>query len=371
MKPGKTRYITDRRRRIEWLTFSVCLIAALLLSTWPAPVPVRAQQQQQAPPPAKPGQKPEKDPKKDPKKADLDDDPGQVLRVGTQLINVLFSVSDKQNRYINDITKEEITVLEDGKPQQIFTFKKETDLPLTMALLVDVSGSEKYVLPLLKEAGLRFFSNVMRQGKDTAGVVKFERDVTLIESLTSNPQRLKRGLEKVSYVEPPPSGVFGGSTPPINSGSGGTSMFDAVVATAHDLLAGEAGRKTMILLTDGEDTTSRMKIADAINDALRAEASVYAIGIGDPGFGGVNKGVLNKLCEATGGRAYFPQHPSDLDRAFAELEQDLRQQYLLAYEPEAILADGGFRKIEIRVGAARKEPRIRHRRGYYAPRPPK
>jgi VWFA-related protein len=300
-----------------------------------------------------------------------EDDDQQPIRVGTQLVNVLFSVSDKQNRYINDLTKEDIQILEDGKAQQIFTFKKETDLPLTMALLIDVSGSEKYVLPLLKETGQNFFRSVILPNKDTAAIVKFEGEPTLMQGLTSSLDRLRKALEEVAYIEPPPVGVFGGPTPPINSGSrqGGTSMYDAVIATASDLLAGEAGRKTMILLTDGQDTTSRMKMSDAINDALKAETSIYAIGVGDPAYGGVNEGKLRQLCEATGGRAYFPKGPGDLDRAFAELEKDLRQQYLIAYEPDNAAADGGFRKIEVRVSNRNpKEIKIRHRRGYYAPK---
>lgn len=318
-------------------------------------------QQEKTQSPQKKTQKEEKNP---------EEESQQPIRIGTQLVNVLFSVSDKQNRYLNDLTRADVTILEDGKPQEIFTFKKETDLPLTMALLVDVSGSERYVLPALKDAGQHFFRSVLRQGKDTAAIVKFEGELTLIQNLTSSLSRLRKGLEEVTFVEPPPVGVFGGPTPPINGGSrqGGTSLYDAVIASAADLLAGEAGRKTLILLTDGEDTTSRMKIGDAINEALHAEASIYAIGIGDPSFG-IDKGTLNKLCDATGGRAYFPKGPADLDRAFAELEEDLRQQYLIAYEPENQTADGGFRKIEVRVNNRDpKDLKLRHRRGYYAPK---
>jgi len=330
-----------------------------------------AQQDKQQPPKSAQQKPQDKKPATDQQKQKAPaEDEGQI-RVGTQLVNVLFSVSDKQNRYINDLTKEDVVILEDGKPQQIFTFKKETDLPLTMALLVDVSGSEKYVLPVLKETGQRFFSSVIRAGKDTAAIVKFEGEPTLMQGLTSSLPRLRKALEDVAYVEPPRIGIYGGPTPPINGGSrqGGTSLYDAVVATAGDLLAGEAGRKTIILLTDGVDTTSRMKIADAINEALRAEASIYAIGIGDPGFDGVDEGKLKKLCEETGGRAYFPKGPGDLDRAFAQLEADLRQQYLIAYEPETISADGSFHKIELRLPKRNiKDLRVRHRRGYYSPK---
>lgn len=296
-------------------------------------------------------------------------DEEQTIRLGTQLVNVLFSAQDKQNRYVNDIAQEELEILENGQPQQIFTFKKEFDLPLTLSLLIDVSGSERYTLPLLKDAGGHFIDSVIRSGKDTAAVVKFEGEATVMQGLTSNPARVRKALEDVAFIAPPPVGIYGGPTPPINSGSrqGGTSLWDSIIATSADLLAKEPGRKTIILLTDGEDTTSRMKIGDAIDEALRAEVVIYAIGIGDPGFGGVNEGALKRICEATGGRAVFPRRARELDQAFLQLEQDLRQQYLLAYEPKNDATDGTFRKIEIRV-AARKDVKLRHRRGYYAPK---
>ncbi len=314
--------------------------------------------------PADPKQDPQKPPQRPAKEEDA-----QTIRVGTQLVNVLFSVNDKQNRYINDLTKEDVAIFEDGKPQEIFTFKRETDLPLTMAILVDTSGSEQYALPRLKEAGSVFVESIIKAGKDTAAIIQFEGEATLLQGLTSNPARLRKALAEVAYIAPPPIGVFGGPTPPINGGSrqGGTSMNDAIIATAADLLAKEPGRKTIILISDGEDTTSRKKIGDAIDEALRAEVVIYAIGIGDPSFGGVNEGVLKRLCEATGGRAFIPQGLRDLDRAFAQLEQDLRQQYLLAYEPSNEASDGAFRKIEVRV-PARKELKVRHRRGYYSPK---
>jgi Ca-activated chloride channel homolog len=293
----------------------------------------------------------------------------QTIKLDTQLVNVLFSVQDKQNRYINDINQDEIEILENGVAQNIFTFKREFDLPLTLVLLVDVSGSEQYTLPRLKDAGSQFVNSVIRKGKDTAAVIKFEGEATVMTNLTSNPERVRKALEEIAFIAAPPVTITGPTTPPINSGSrqGGTSLYDAIVATSADMLAKEPGRKTIIVLTDGEDTTSRMKIGDAIEDALRAEVVIYAIGIGDPGFGGVNEGVLKKLCDATGGRPVFPKSARDLDKAFAELEKDLRQQYLLAYEPKNDQNDGNFRKIEIRI-PNRKEIRTRHRRGYYAPK---
>ncbi len=309
-----------------------------------------------------------------PKQKPKEDEPEQVLKVGTRLVNTLFSVTDKQNRYVDNLKQEDLQVLENGQPQAIFTFKKEFDLPLTMAIMVDVSGSEQYVLPQLKDAGAHFIDLVIRTGKDTAAIIKFEGEATLMQGLTSNKNRLRKGMEEISYIAPP--GQYGG-TPGINGGSrqGGTSIWDSVVAACGDLLAKEAGRKTIVILTDGVDTTSRMKLNDAINEALRAEVVIYAIGIGDPSSGGtfigngVNEGDLRKLTEATGGRAVIPNSRRDLDSAFAQLEQDMRQQYLLAYEPSNETPDGTFRKIEIKVPKLKeKEFKIRHRRGYYAPK---
>ncbi|HEU0186165.1 MAG TPA: VWA domain-containing protein [Blastocatellia bacterium] len=292
-----------------------------------------------------------------------------TLKFGSKLVNVLFSVQDKQNRYLNDLKQEDVQILENGQVQDIFTFKLEKDLPLTMAILVDVSGSERYTLPQLKDSGARFVESVVRTGKDTVAVLKFEGEATVMQELTSNPKRVRKALEDIAFVAPPPVTVYGGSTPPINGDSrqGSTAIWDAVVATSADMLAREPGRKVIIVLTDGEDTSSRMKLDESINEALRAEVVVYSIGIGDPGAG-VNEGVLKKLSESTGGRAVFPKEARDLDKAFAQLEQDLRQQYLLAYEPKNETTDGGFRKLEIRVVNKNvKDFKIRHRKGYYAP----
>ena len=299
----------------------------------------------------------------------------QVLKLGTKLVNVLFSVTDKQNRYINDLKKEEVQILENGQPQEIFAFRRELDLPLTMAIMVDVSGSEQFVLPQLKDAGAHFVDAVMKTGKDTGAIIKFEGEATLMQGLTSSKDRMRRGLEEISYITPPQA--IGGirSTPGINGNSrqGGTSIYDSIVAACGDLLAKEAGRKTIVLLTDGVDTTSRMKLNDAIDEALRAEVVIYAIGIGDPasmgsfGGSGVDEGMLRKLTEATGGRVFIPDSRRSLDSAFVQLEQDMRQQYLLAYEPTNETPDGGFRKIELKVPKFKeKDIKVRHRRGYYA-----
>ncbi|MCI0336282.1 MAG: VWA domain-containing protein [Acidobacteria bacterium] len=293
---------------------------------------------------------------------------GQAIRLGTQLVNVLFSVTDKDNHYISNLSKSDVTVLENGKPQVIFTFKHELDLPLTIAILVDTSNSVLPVLPRLTDAGSQFINSVIRM-KDTAAIVQFDSEATLIRDLTSSVARLRSGLREIAGIESERNVVFGGTLPPINTGSrlGGTSIYDSIAAVCEDLLVGKAGRKTIILFTDGYDTTSRLKRSEAVDEAIRAEAVIYAIGIGDQKEEGVNKGELNKLCDPTGGRAFIPRDVEDLDRAFTQLEEELRRQYLLAYEPSNDAVDGSFRKIEVRV-ANRKGIRIRHRRGYYAVR---
>jgi Ca-activated chloride channel family protein len=294
------------------------------------------------------------------------EDPAPAIRLDTQLVNVLFSAADKQNRYVNDLTASDVKVLEDGKPQEIFTFKRETDLPLTMAILVDVSYSVAYVLPQLTDAGARFVNSIIRPNKDKAAIIEFDGEATIVRDLTANAALLRRGLAEIARNAPPPQTHR--LPPPIITGSrkGGTSIFDSVVATADDLLAKEVGRKTIILFTDGRDTTSFTDRTEAIEEALRAEVIVYAIGIGDPEVDGVDRKALDRLCEPTGGRAFIPKYVEDLDEAFRQLERELRQQYLVAYEPANTAADGKFRKIEVRI-ANRKDIRVRHRRGYYAP----
>jgi VWFA-related protein len=344
------------------LVIAATMAAALSYAFAPQP---RANAQQDNKQDQKKSQQQKQQPQKPQQKED-----DLTLKFGAKLVNVLFSVQDKQNRFLNDLKQEDVQVLEDGQLQEIFTFKRELDLPLTMAILVDVSGSERFTLPHLKEAGGRFVDSVVRTGKDTVSVLKFEGEATVMQELTSNPKRVRKALEEIAFTAPPPVSVYGGSTPPINGGSrqGTTAIWDAVIATSADMLAREPGRKTIILFTDGVDTSSRMKLDEAINEALRAEVVIYSIGIGDPGFDGVNEGALRKISEATGGRAVFPDSARDLDKAFAQLEQDLRQQYLLAYEPKNEAPDGGFRKLEIKVVKQNaKNLKIRHRRGYYAP----
>ena len=311
----------------------------------------------QDPPPPPP-------PVEEPPPPSQDDD---KVQLGTELVNVPFNVSDKKNRPIVDLKQEEIQVFEDGKPQKIFSFERQFETALTIALLVDVSGSQELTIGVEREAASRFFQKVLRADKDLAGVITFAKEVVLEQGLTSNLSSLNKALDRARVS--PSSGLGRGGTAPTNPLAGGTSMFDAVYLAAEDVLRREAGRRVVILLTDGVDTTSVYNSAAAIERAWRSEVIIYAIGIGDRNYNPVSTGPLDKLAKETGGRVFVPDNINELDRAFAEIESDLRQQYVISYEPSNTALDGTFRKIEVRVAPseARKDLRVRHRRGYYAP----
>jgi Ca-activated chloride channel family protein len=304
--------------------------------------------------------------KKDQQPADEGAQDDESIKIGTQLVTVPFNITDKTNRYVNDLKKEDLEVLEDNKPQQIFSFERQTDLAITIAMLIDISGSEEYTLPMEKAAGARFFQRVLRPRKDLGAVVTFEGEAELVQNLTSDPAKLERALDEVRIALPSASVRVGG-TPPINGGSraGSTAIWDAVYSVSNDLLKREAGRRVIILITDGEDTSSAVKLRDAIERTWRNEVIVYAIGIGDPAYG-VDSGVLKKITQETGGRAFFPRNEGDLDKAFTQIDEDLRSQYVLAYTPANGAKDGSFRTIQLRV-KNQKELNVRHRRGYFAP----
>lgn len=340
---------------------ALSLIVALAFST---SLNVSAQQSQQQKPPAEGQQK--KDSKD--KKAEEPQEEEQGVRLGTQLVTVPFNVTDKTNHYINDLKKEDLEILEDNKPQGVFSFERQTDLPITIAMLIDISGSQEYTLPYEKAAGQRFLQKVLRPQKDLAAIVSFEGDTELVQNLTQDMNKLSRALDSVQIpVTGATVGGIGG-TPPINGGSrvGGTSLYDAIYAVSADLLSREAGRRVIILLTDGQDTTSRIKMREAIERTWRNEVIVYSIGIGDRSYG-IDSGTLKKIASETGGRAFFPRNEEDLDKAFRMIDEDLRSQYIVSYEPSNEAKDGSFRTIQMKV-KNRKELTVRHRRGYFAPK---
>src|SRR5216684_1774447 len=305
----------------------------------------------------------------------------EVIRVDTNLTNILFTAADKQKRFVTNLKREDIRVLEDGVPQEIFTFQPNADLPLSLAILIDTSGSEERTLPEEKAAARAFLESVMRPAKDEAAVVSFTGEVTLEQGLTGNVARLRRAIDQVEFV--PPSGYIGGGvvvggTPPISGTqqtlAGSTAIWDAIWATSNELLtdSAEHQRRAIILLTDGEDTISQVRMQEAISRALKADALIYAIGIGDRYNFGINESALKKITEGTGGRAYFPRNERDLREAFAQIERELREQYLIAYSPSNKTRDGSYRRVTIEITnpELRKDNlRLTYRPGYFAKTP--
>ena len=305
-------------------------------------------------------------------------DSDEVIKVETNLTNIFFTAADKNKRFISNLKAEDIRVLEDGQPQEVFTFQQNIDLPLSLAILIDTSISEQRTLPDEKAAAQAFLENVMRAAKDEAAIVSFTGDTTLEQGFTGNMERLRRAIDHVEFV--PPSGYIGGGvvvngTPPISgtnqSIAGSTAVWDAVWATSEELIgtSAEHTRRAIILLTDGDDTSSRMKMHEAIERALKADALIYAIGIGDRYTFNVNEGALRKIAEQTGGRAYFPKHERDLNDAFTQIQKDLREQYLVAYSPTNKARDGSYRKIEIQVvnpDLKQQNLKLNYRAGYFA-----
>jgi len=326
----------------------------------PAPQPpVRNSQSGQT---AKPDAK-EQDKNKDDDVASGD----EAVRLNTDLVNVLFTAVDRNNRVISDIRQDEIVILEDGRPQQVFTFKRETTLPINIAILMDLSGSQEYTFPQEKIAAGEFLRSIIRPGKDFAAILTFQEDVELVQGLSSRADTLNRAFDEIQY-----SRRLGSASTRHQA----TALYDAIYITADEVLARDeirrgaadeqVTRRAIILLTDGVDNASSRKLEEAIDRAWRAGVIIYSIGIGDRfRFEGVREDVLRRLGEETGGRAYFPRGAEDLLQDFRQLEAELRSQYLVAYSPSNSMHDGRFRRVEVRVNA-RPEARIIHRRGYYA-----
>jgi len=305
-------------------------------------------------------------------------DSDDVVRVDTDITNLLFTATDKQRRFITTLRAEDVRVLEDGTPQQLFTFQRETDRPLALAFLIDVSASEVRTLPQEKAAARMFVEHVIQSRKDQAAIIAFTGPVFVEQEMTRNVVNIYRALERVEISENEYlgtgrelTGIPTGPGLPPPSEPGSTAIWDALTLTSTQILGRplDARRRAIILLTDGWDTTSRMTRTQAIESVLAAEAVIYVIGIGDSKQDGVNQGTLRDIAERTGGRAFFPKKDVDLYKAFIEIEQELRTQYLIAYSSTNKNRDGSYRKIAIEVANPdlRKEKiQLRHRPGYFA-----
>jgi Ca-activated chloride channel family protein len=299
--------------------------------------------------------------------ATVEGDDSQPIKLGTELVNVLFSVVDQNNRIVSNLNSKEVTVLDEGRPQEMFVFRREVNLPINIAILIDLSGSQEYTFPEEKRAAGYFLHSIIRPGKDSAALLTFQDDVDLVQGLTSQMDTINRALDEVEY-----SRRLG----PLTSRNKATALYDAMYITVDEILGREElrrgaedsmARRAIILLTDGVDNASNRKLDEAIDRAWRSGVMIYAIGIGDRfRFEGVREDILQKISEATGGRAYFPRGSDELLDNFRQIEAELRSQYLVAYSPTNPSRDGSFHKIDVQI---KDHPGVRiiHRRGYYAP----
>jgi VWFA-related protein len=275
----------------------------------------------------------------------------QTYRVSVDLVNIFCSVWDKNtNSFVTNLTREDFTVLEDNQKQEIRNFNRETNLPLTLSLLVDTSQSVAPKLKFEQEAAISFFQSVLKD-KDRAMLVEFDSGVTLVQDFTNDPNKMSKQIKSLRAA-------------------GGTALYDAIYLACDEKLIRETGRKAIVILSDGEDQSSKLTFDQALEMALKAEATIFSISVNRGGFFGVGDTkngdrVLKQLADETGGRAYFPFKVEDLDDSFRQINQELRSQYNIGYLSSNTRRDGTYRKVEIKI--AEKGLRLSYRKGYYAP----
>lgn len=287
------------------------------------------------------------------------EDPSQQgIRVQVSLVNLFATVRDKKTKQIiPTLEQNDFKVIEDGVQQKISFFSRETTLPITLGLLIDTSGSETNMLGAEQAAAIRFLSRVLRKG-DLTMVVSFDTDSDLLADLTDDQGALDRAINRTRINSP-------GAQGPLSQVPG-TVFYDAVYAACHDKLAGEAGRKAIVVLTDAQDEGSTLKLQDAIEAAQRTDTVVHILLVADPRFGGGNYSVAKKLTDETGGRTIIVRSEKNLEAAFDQISEELRSQYTLGYYSSNPNRDGGYRKVKVETD--RKDLDVLTRQGYYAPR---
>jgi VWFA-related protein len=338
---------------------ALSLAASFLTAQQPAP--------KQTPSPAAPGQQPASPDQK----SDDSQQPTETLKVNVNVVQLFFNVKDKHGALIPNLTKGDFEISEDSTPQTVKYFTAETNLPLTLGIMIDASGSQRNVIDMEKEVGGAFLKQILTD-KDEAFVISFDITVDLLQDFTRDVHRLQSALNKakvnVDYSSGGIPGMGGGPVPQHNSP--GTLLYDAVYLSGHDMLAKETGRKAMILLTDGQDEGSRLKIQDAIEAAQKADSIVYVLLCADRGFYGgfgySGEYDMRKLTEQTGGRVINVGNKFDkLRDAFDQIAAELRSQYNIGYTPTNTKLDGSYRKLEIKN---KQNYKIQARAGYYAGR---
>ncbi len=274
----------------------------------------------------------------------------ESIRVNVELVNVAFSARDKKGKLVNDLSKEDFKIFENNVEQNSTNFSRETDLPLAIALLIDASASIREKLAFEQEATIDFFHATLRRKVDRGLLVSFDVAIDILQDFTDDPDLLTKAVRKIKP-------------------GGGTKMFDAIYLACQEKLKNDpAQRKALILISDGDDNNSNQDINTVIDIARRADTSIYTISTNSSGFFGMESPKLDKvlktLADETGGQALFPMKAADLAKSFLDISQELRSQYSLGYRSTNPVRDGAFRPI--RIECARKDIRIKTRKGYYA-----
>ena len=320
-----------------------------------------------------------------------------AIAVDVRVVNVFATVRDKHGAIVPNLTKDDFTLEEGGRPQTIRYFTRETDLPLTLGLLVDTSMSQRRVLDQERSASSTFLDQVLRPNKDLAFVIHFDREVELLQDLTSSRQKLLSALELLQT--PQFTRNVGSNSPTSSPGSyhrgGGTLLYDAVYLASNEMMKKQQGRKALVVLSDGVDTGSQETLAKAIEAAQRADTLVYSILFADDqaytnwgGFGGYGGGgmgrhgggrgrypqqarpdgkkILERISKQTGGRLFEVSQKQPVEQTYDQIQQELRNQYSLGYTPDRTAAGAGYHTI--RVTTKHKDEVVQARDGYYAER---
>jgi VWFA-related protein len=366
--------MSRRKRNVRALTV-IFLLASLLL-LYASPRRTRAQEQQPPTPPLKRmrrvrNQQPKSQPPSPQTTQTQPTSEDDVVHVDTNLANILLTAIDKDKRFVTTIRKEDVRVFEDNKPQEISDFERETDLPLTLTILIDTSRSEEKPLPDEKIAAHVFIDSVIKPDRDKAAVISFTGEAVVQEELTNDLNKLRAAIERVTVELPIGDPRCQENVSAEREPKCWTGIWDALWVTVNEVLSQtpETSRRAIILLTDGEDTSSVTKRQEAIDFAVQNNVVIYSIGIGDPEEYKIDEGALRKVSEKTGGRAFFPENKAELDAAFAQIQQELRSQYLISYTPANRSRDGSFRQVKIEIinpELRKQKLRLLYRQGYYA-----
>lgn len=286
-----------------------------------------------------------------------------IIRGGVDLVNILATVRGKNGALLGTLQQSDFKVFEDGKEQEIKYFARESNLPLTIGMLIDVSGSMDGLIPAEQRAGSKFFEQVLRKD-DLAFLISFGKDSELLQDSTNSLRLLERGLGELK-LNMPVGGLHPGPVPTM-SNQAGTVLYDAVFLAADERLRREAGRKVIVLITDGVDTGSRVTRQKAIEAAQKADAIIYSIFYNPSmGFGGGgDEGTLKRMSEETGGRVFSVGRRENLDEIFKQIQEEMRTQYSVSYSPANSVKDGSYRKLEFKM--SNKDYKVQARKGYYA-----